>query len=345
MVTNKTSPNYSTRHRYCRISPLSFAGICAALVFTLLFCTGGLAYAQPGSKKPITIVVPFSPGSGSDILARTLTDPLRERLGQIVVVENRVGASGNIGTGNVARAAPDGNTLLLTANTIVLNAGLFKDPGYDPITSFSPIMEIATGHMALVTNPALPPNTVQEFIAFAKARPADSIHYATPGRGTPHHLAMELFKSSTGMQLEHVPYSGLAKSITDVVGGHVETMFVGLHSVTSLVRNSKLKVLGVGSRERLASAPEVPTIAEQGLPGFEVEAWFGLLAPAATPLATINRINAAMNDALKQPEVTDVLAKQGLDLIAGSPERLRQLLAADLEKWLKVIKDAGIPAE
>jgi tripartite-type tricarboxylate transporter receptor subunit TctC len=310
----------------------------------LLLASGGAPYAQSPGAKHVTIVVPYTPGSGGDTIARVLAEPLREKLNQVVVVENRVGASGNIGTFSVAKSQPDGHTLLLAANTIVLNVGLFKDPGYDPLASFAPVMVVATGHMALATKPTLSANSVQDLVALAKADPG-KINYASPGRGTPHHLAMELLKGSAGVQMVHVPYSGLAKSMTDLVGGHVDTMFVGLHSVMPLAKDGKAKILGVGSRQRVPSAAQIPTIAEQGLPGFEVEVWFGLLAPVGTPPDMIARINAAMNEVLKQPEVIAALDKQGLTLVGGSPERLSGLLADDLKTWLKVIKDAGIATE
>jgi len=311
---------------------------------SMVFCNVASAHAQATTGRTITIVVPFTPGSGVDTVARAVAEPLREILNQVVVVENRVGASGNIGTYSVARAAPDGTTLLMTANTIVLNAGLFKNLNYNPLTNFSPIIEVATGHMALATTFELPPNTLKEFIAYTRNNQA-TVNYASPGRGTPHHLAMELLKNSAGIALTHVPYSGLAKSISDLVGGHVSAMFVGVNSIMPLADDKKVKVLGVGSLQRVASAPQVPTIAEQGLPGFEVESWFGMLAPAGTPAETVERINVAMNDVLKRPEIVAVLAKQGLYVVGGSPDRLGQLLASDLTKWLRVIKDSGIAPE
>ncbi len=314
----------------------------AAAASVLLLSYAPFSHAQTG--KPITIIVPYTAGSGPDTIARALTEPLRERLNRVVVVENRVGASGNIGTYAVARAAPDGATLLLTANTIVLNVGLFKDPGYDPLTSFAPIIELATGHMALAAKPALPVGSVQELIALAKAKPG-SINYASPGRGTPHHLAMELLMASTDIKMQHVPYSGLAQSVTDLVGGHVDTMFVGMHSIVPLAKKSKVKILGVGSPRRAAAEPQIPTIAEQGVTGFDVSVWFGMLAPAGTPPETVKQLNEALNEVLKRPEIVQVLAKQGLDLVGGSPDRLSRLLADDLKKWLKVIKAAGIQTE
>lgn len=328
-----------THDRHTRRTLLLATAVSAALAsgFTS-------AQAQPGSKPPLTIVVPYTPGSGADTIARAIAEPLREKLGQVVVVENRVGASGNIGTYGVARAAPDGNTLLLAANTIVLNVGLFKNPGYDPITSFAPIIEVGTGHMALAAKNDLPANNVKELVALAKAKP-DAINYASPGRGTPHHLAMELLKSSADVKMVHVPYSGLAKAMSDLAGGHVDAMFVGLHSIMPLAEDKKVKVLGVGASKRVSSSPDIPTIAEQGVPGFEVEAWFGMLAPAGTPAPIVERINTAMNEVMKDPQVIAALKRQGLDLVGGKPDQLAKLLADDLKTWLKVIKDAGIVTE
>ena len=308
-----------------------------------LFATPG-AHAQEQKGKLITIVVPFTPGSGPDAAARAIIDPLSEALNQPVIVENRVGASGNIGTASVARATPDGTTLLLTANTIVLNPSLFKNVEYDPTKSFAPIALVAKGHMALAVSTNVPANTLSELTALVKASPG-KINYASPGKGTPHHLAMELLQISTDAKMTHVPYSGLAKAVTDLTGGHVDAMFVGLHTIAPLARSSKVKIIGVSSLQRAAGSPEVPTLIEQGLPGFEVETWFGLLAPAGTPKETIEKINAALNKALQQPAVVKSFEAQGLDILGGSPDRLEQLLKSDQAKWAKVIKDAGLSAE
>jgi len=300
--------------------------------------------AQDAKGRLITIIVPFTPGSGPDVMARALADPLGEELNQTIIVENRIGASGNIGTASVARATPDGTTLLLTANTIVLNPGLFKTIGYDPIASFTPISLVANAHMALAVSTRIPANSLAEFIALAKASPG-KINYASPGRGTPHHLAMELLQNSTGTKMTHVPYSGLAKTITDLTGGHVDAMFVGLHTIAPLGRAGKVKVIGVSSLQRAQSAADIPTIAEQGLPGFDVETWFGLLAPAGTPREVVQRINTALDKVLQRPAIVDSSRAQGLQLVGGPPERLADLLKSDQAKWLKVIRDAGITAE
>lgn len=312
------------------------------LALGLVVSHGALAQEQKG--KLITIIVPFTPGSGPDAAARAIIDPLSEELNQTVIVENRVGASGNIGTASVARAAPDGSTLLLTANTIVLNPSLFKNVEYDPIKSFSPIALVAKGHMALAVASNVPANTLAELTKLAKASPG-KINYASPGKGTPHHLATELLQISTDTKMTHVPYSGLAKAVTDLTGGHVDAMFVGLHSIAPLARSGKVKIIGVSSLQRASTSPDVPTMVEQGLPGFEVETWFGLLAPAGTPKETIDRLNAALNKALQRPAVVKGFQTQGLEILGGEPAKLEQLLKSDQAKWAKVIKDAGLSAE
>lgn len=321
---------------------MRFLALSLGLVFSLFLCP--TAYAQDTKGKLITLIVPFTPGSGPDATARAIIEPLSEELNQTIIVENRVGASGNIGTASVARAAPDGSTLLLTANTIVLNPALFKNVEYDPIKSFAPIMLVAKGHMALAVSSKVSSNTLGELTEFVKSNPGKT-NYASPGKGTPHHLAMELLQISTKTQMTHVPYSGLAKAVTDLTGGHVDAMFVGLHTIAPLARASKVKIIGVSSLQRAEMAKDIPTIAEQGLPGFEVATWFGLLAPAGTPTDTIERINTALNKVLKRPAIVKSFQAQGLDIIGGSPGQLDQLLRNDQAKWLKVIKDSGIAAE
>lgn len=319
----------------------------ALVAISLFACVATLpadVHAQDAKGKVITIVVPYTAGSGPDAAARSIIEPLREELGQPVVVENRVGASGNIGTTNVARAVPDGTTLLLAANTIVLNTGLFSKLDYDPIKSFAPIMVVAKGHMALVISNKVEANSLADFLALAKSKPG-TINYASPGRGTPHHLAMELLQTSTGIKVTHVPYSGLARAVTDLTGSHVDAMFVGLHTIAPLARASKAKILGVSSLQRADTAKETPTLAEQGLREFEVETWFGLFAPAGTPADIVEKINAALNKALNKQAVRNSFSAQGLQIVGGAPDRLTQLLKSDQTKWLKIIKDAGIVAE
>jgi tripartite-type tricarboxylate transporter receptor subunit TctC len=304
----------------------------------------GSAWAQRLSDRAITIIVPFTPGTGIDILARLIGEEIQKRWGQAVVIENKPGASGNIGTQQAARAEPDGHTLLMTVNTFVMNAGLFKSLPYDPQKSFAPIIEVATGSIALVVHPSMAAANARELVADAKGRP-DQINYASPGRGTPQHLAMELFKLTAGISLRHVPYSGSAGAVRDLVGGHVGTMFLPLHTALPLVADKQVRLLAVGSNERSALAPDVATLAEQGVSGFDVDLWYGLLAPAGTSPEIIARYNDILNDILMQPLIRDALAKQGLQARGGTPARLAELIAKDLPRWAKVVKDAGIAQE
>lgn len=301
-------------------------------------------HAQRLSERTITIVVPFTPGTGIDILARLLGEQIQQRWQQPVIVENKPGASGNIGSQQAARAEPDGHTLLMTVNTFVMNASLFKSLPYDPQKSFAPIIEVATGSLALVVHPSLPTTTVAEFVQYAKARP-DQINYASPGRGTPQHLAMELLKLSAGVSLRHVPYSGSAGAVRDLVGGHVNAMFLPLHTALPLAGDKQIRLLAVGSAQRSPQATEVKTLAEQGVSGFDVDLWYGLLAPSGTSPEIIARYNTVLNNILAQVSVRDALAKQGMAAKGGAPAALADLIAKDQPRWSKVVKDAGITPE
>ena len=302
------------------------------------------ARAQRLSERTITIVVPFTPGTGIDILARLLGEQIQRRWEQTVIVENKPGASGNIGSQQAARAEPDGHTLLMTVNTFVMNASLFKSLPYDPQKSFAPIIEVATGSLALVVHPSLPTATVGEFVDYAKARP-DEINYASPGRGTPQHLAMELLKLSAGVVLRHVPYSGSAGAVRDLIGGHVNAMFLPLHTALPLVADKQIRLLAVGSAQRTAQAPDVKTLAEQGVSGFDVDLWYGLLAPAGTSPDIVARYNKVLNEILADAAIREALAKQGMEAKGGAPAVLAELIANDQPRWFKVVKDAGITPE
>jgi len=316
---------------------------CAALaaIFTL---ASAAVQAQRLSDRNIFLTVPFTAGTGPDLLARILGEELRQRWGQAVVVDNKPGASGNIGTQAAARAAPDGHTLLMTVNTFVMNASLFKTVPYDPQKSFVPIAEIATGALALVVHPSLGANSVQEFVAAAKARPGE-INYASPGRGTPQHLAMELFKLTMKADIKHIPYPGSAGAVKDLVGGHVLAMFLPVHTALPLAQDKQIRILAVGSEKRAPQAPDVRTLAEQGVAGFDVDLWYGILAPAGTPQPIIDRYNTVMNEILAQPNVRAALEKQGLIPRGGPPERLAELIARDTPRWANVVREAGITPE
>jgi tripartite-type tricarboxylate transporter receptor subunit TctC len=297
------------------------------------------------SGRPITIIVPYSPGTGIDILARAIATDLSQRFGQPVVVENRTGASGNIGTGLAARAAPDGNTLLMIAKVFVVNPSLFKNLPYDPVTSFTPIIKLATGSIVPAVHPSVPAKTAQEFIAHIKSRPPGSINYGSAGFATPHHLSMELFKLAAGVNVTHIPYKGTSGVMTDLLGNHVSAMFIPTHVALPFMRQKQIRVLGIAGAERSAAVPDVPTLHEQGLGDVENDLWFGLLAPAGTPVDAVKRYNSAINEIIRSKEMVTSLAKQGLIVAGGAPEVLRDLIVKDRAKWAKVLADAGIKAE
>ena len=315
---------------------LAFAALAAPL----------LAPAQEAyPRRPIRIIVPFTPGTGIDILARTLGQKLGERWNSPVVVENRPGASGNIGTDAVAKAPADGYTLLMTANTIVLNRSLFRAIPYDPVKDFAPVAPLALGSMALVVHPSIPARSVREFVALAKAQPG-KIDYGSPGRGTPHHLAMELLKSATGIDLVHVPYKGSGPAVSDLLGGQIKVMFVPVHVALPHVQAGKLAILASGGLVRSTATPDVATLAEAaGIRDIDVDIWYALYAPVATPPEILAKLNAEMNAILKLPEMKESLAKQGLITTGGSADDLARLTAADLERWARIVREAKIEAE
>ena len=320
-------------------NPLSVCLAAAALLATPL----GASAQQAG--RAITIVVPYTPGSGPDILARTIGEELQQRWNQPVVIDNKPGASGNIGTQLAARGAPDGHTILMTTNPFTNNVSLFKNLPYDPVRSFTPIVHVATGTIALVVHPSVPAKSTKEFIDHLKARPGE-LNYGSPGAGTPHHLAMELFKLVTKTDLKHIPYRGSAGATQDLIGGHVGAAFQAIHVIMPMAAQNQVRLLATGSKERTPVAPDVPTLREQGLTDFEVTFWYGILAPAGTPAEIVARYNATINEILKSPAVVDKLSKQGLVVTGGTPERLATFLTSEIAKWQQVVKEAGIaPAD
>ena len=314
---------------------------------TLLAMLSATAFTPALAQSPhqtIHLFVPFTAGTGPDLLGRILGEELRQRWNQAVIVENKPGASGNIGTLAAARAEPDGNTLLVTVNTFVMNASLYRSIPYDPETSFVPIAEIATGVLALVVHPSLGVATFAEFVAVARAKPG-AFNYASPGRGTPQHLAMELLKLTAQIDLTHIPYAGSAGAVKDLAGGHVSAMFLPVHTALPLAASGDIRILAVGSEKRAHQAPQVPTLAELGVAGFDVDLWYAVLAPSGTPKEIVGRYNAALNEILAEPNVRTLLDRQGLVAQGGPPERLAELIAKDRARWARVVKDAGISAE
>ena len=317
-------------------------GVAGSLVGLALLA--GAAVAQTYPSRPVHLIVPFTPGTGIDILSRVIGQKLHERWGEAVVVDNRPGASGNIGTEAGARAPADGYTLVMTVNTLAINPSLYKSLPFDPVKDFAPVTRVAFGTLGLTVIPSVPANSVREFIALAKAQPG-KYFYGSPGNGTPHHLAMEMLKSAAGIDLIHAPYKGSAGVVADMLGGHISMMFLPIHVAMPYVNSGKLRVLAVTTRMRSPVAPNVPTMVEAGVPGYEVDMWYGLLAPANTPKEIIAKINAEVALVLNMPDVRDNLTKQGLEPSSSSPEEFGALIRTDIVKWARVVKQGGITAD
>jgi tripartite-type tricarboxylate transporter receptor subunit TctC len=311
-----------------------------AIIMAVIVVSLGNAVAQ---GRTITIVAITTPGSGPDILARTIGEELNHRRTQAVVIENKPGASGNIAAQFVARATPDGHTLLMTANPFTANLSLFKSIPYDPVKSFTPIIKVAAGVLALAVHPSVPAQSTKELIAYLKTQPGQ-LNYSSPGVGVPHHLAMELFKLTAKVDMKHVPYRGAAGAVQDLVGGHVSASFLGLHGALPLMQANQVRLLAIASGERAPIAPQLPTLIEEGLP-VEVDLWFGIFAPVGTPPAIAERYNKEINEVLREPRIVEKLANQGLTVAGGTPEDLSGFIAQDIVKWQKLIAEAGIRSE
>lgn len=313
-----------------------------AKFFALLLCfVTSFAYAQSYPNKPVRMVVPFPPGGTTDILARAVGQKLSESWGQLVVIDNRPGAGGNIGTDIVAKSAPDGYTLLMgTVGTHSINASLYGKLPFDPIKDFAPVTLVASVPNVLVVNTTVDAKSVKELIALAKSKPGQ-LTFASSGNGTSIHLAGELFKTMTGTSMLHIPYKGSAPAITDLLGGQTNMMFDNLPSAMPHVKSGKLRALAVTSVSRSPALPDTPTIAESGIPGYEASSWFGVLAPAGTPKDVIAKIHADIVKALNTPEIKERLSGQGAEPVGNTPEQFAQHIKTETIKWAKVVKDSG----
>ncbi len=305
----------------------------------------GAARAQPAwPGKPVHIIVPYTPGTGMDILARTLAPHLQAAWGQGIVVDNRPGASGNLGTSAVAKSPPDGLTLLMGVNTLIINPALYANMTYDPLKDLAPIGLCATGSFLLVAGAGAKFKSVDELVRAARANPG-GLDYASPGIATPHHMAMELFKLQAKVSITHIPFSGTAGAVNAVLAGDVPLMFLPVHVAMAQVRGGRLVVLAAAGDRRSALAPDVPTLAELGYPNVEADLWYGMLAPAGTPRDIVARVNADMTKALALPEVRTALAAQGMEVAPSSPDDMAALMRRDAARWAGVVKQAGIKAE
>jgi len=315
-------------------------------LLAVIACGGDVAAQGPAAypQRNVQLVVPYTPGTGADLIARTLGPRLAERWKVAVVTDNRPGATGNIGTDFVARAAPDGHVLLMTATSFGTTPALTPGLPFDPIRSFAPIVQIASSGLTLVVHPRLPVGSVRDLIQLAKRRPGQ-LHYASPGNGGPQHLAAELIKLEAGIDIVHVPHKGMAGATTDLVGGHVQAMVAAIQTIAPQVRGGKARLLATMGERRVAAFPDVPTMKEQGWPTLVVETWYGVFAPAGTPPAVIAKINADINALLQLPDVTDSLARQDLNAVGGSAERFGEMVRNELTRWARVVAAAKIKSD
>jgi tripartite-type tricarboxylate transporter receptor subunit TctC len=302
------------------------------------------AQAQGYPDHPIRFVVPYPPGGGTDVIARIVQGKLQAALGQNIVIDNKGGAGGSVGTDIVAKAAPDGYSVLFTLNSHTVNPAIYAKLPFDTLKDFEPVGTVASLPQILVAHPQFPANNVAELIALAKAKPG-TLAYASVGVGSPGHLAGELFKLRTGTQMTHVPYRGGGPAVTDVMGGQVPLLWVSIPAAAQHVKSGKLKGLGVSTQKRSAAFPDVPTLQEAGVPDFEVDSWYAMFVPAKTPKPVIDKLNRALNTALQDPEIREKLLAQGSEAVGGTPEALGKTVDAELVKWAKLAKDASIKAE
>ncbi len=319
--------------------PLIAVGVAA-----LMTLTGATAVAQTYPSKPVKIIVPFGPGGFTDVVARILGVKLGESLGQAVVIENKPGAGSMIGSDMVAKSPPDGHTLLIVSSTHVISPWIYKSVPYDPLRSFAPVTKLVDSPYVLLTHPKVPAKNVQEFIALAKAQP-DKIHYASSGNGSAQHLIGGLFASMTKTQLKHVPYRSSNLASTDLVAGVVESSFAGVPNALAQVPNGRLNALAVTSAKRIPQLPNVPTMQEAGVPGYEATIWLAMLAPAGTPAPIIQRLNSDIAKIMRSPETQKAMFDAGVEVSLSTPEALSQLMVSEMDKWGKVVKEAGIKLE
>lgn len=319
--------------------PLIAVGVAA-----LMTLTGATAVAQTYPSKPVKIIVPFGPGGFTDVVARILGVKLGESLGQAVVIENKPGAGSMIGSDMVAKSPPDGHTLLIVSSTHVISPWIYKSVPYDPLRSFAPVTKLVDSPYVLLTHPKVPAKNVQEFIALAKAQP-DKIHYASSGNGSAQHLIGGLFASMTKTQLKHVPYRSSSLASTDLVAGVVESSFAGVPNALAQVPNGRLNALAVTSAKRIPQLPNVPTMQEAGVPGYEATIWLAMLAPAGTPAPIIQRLNSDIAKIMRSPETQKAMFDAGVEVSLSTPEALSQLMVSEMDKWGKVVKEAGIKLE
>lgn len=315
-----------------------------AFAATAALVSGLEATAQPYPARPIRMVVAFAPGGSLDRAARIVAPKLGDALGQQVVIDNRVGAGGNLAAELVAKAAPDGYTVLLTGIGIVVNVSLYRSLPYDPLKDFAPITQLGAAHNVLVAHPSLPVRSVRDLIALAKKLPG-KIDYVSSGNGTSGHLAMAMFEAMAGIRMTHIPYKSIAQAQADLIAGQVPLFFPTIPGALPFIRSGRVIALGVSGRRRAAVLADVPTVAEAGVPGYEASAWYPLLAPAGTPRPIVDGLQGQIAKVLHAPEMKKVLESEGVEPAGTTPEALAAHMRAELAKWAQVVKSAGIQAQ
>jgi len=316
-----------------------------ALGLAFALCLALDVAAQTYPAKPVRLIVPYPPGGSADILARAIGQKVGDGLGQQLVVENRPGAGTAIGTEALAKSAPDGYTIMIgTVSSHAINPALNPKLPFDPVKDFAPVSLVATIPFAMIVHPSVPAKDVQEFVALARAQPG-TFNYSSAGNGTSNHLAGELLRSMTGIDLVHIPYKGSAPALNDLLAGQVSLMFDLVLTAAPHVKSGAARGLAVTGAQRSSVLPELPTVAESGLPGYEVSAWFGIFAPAGVPQPAVQRLNAEFVRALQQPDLRQRLASQGAEPLTSTPDEFAAYLRAEIDKWAKVVKAAGMKAD
>ena len=323
---------------------LRFRLVAGAVLTALAASLSVPVAAQTYPGKPVRLIVPFAPGGFTDVVARILGQRLSVSLGQQFVIENKAGAGSTIGTDFVAKAAPDGYTLVMVSTTHVISPWIYKNMPYDPIKGFVPVTKLVDSPYVLLVNPKVPARNVQEFIALAKASP-DTIRYASSGNGSSQHLMGGLFASLTGTKLQHVPYRGSSGAATDLVAGVVESSFAGVPNALAQVPAGRLRALAVTTAKRIPQLPDVPTLQEAGVPGYEASVWLALLAPAGTPRDIVNRLNAEVAKLMESGETRKALYEAGVEVSLSTPDALGEYMVKEMERWGKVVKDTGTKLE
>ncbi len=327
-----------TRRKSLQVATL--AALASALPWTVVAQAQIPAYPV----KPIRFLVPYPPGGGTDVIARIVQERFQAALGQPVVIENKGGAGGSVGTEIAARAAPDGYTVLFTLSSHTINPAIFNKLSFDTTKDFEPVGMVASLPQILVANMQLPVNNVAELIALAKAKPG-SLSFASVGNGSPGHLAGEMLKLRTGTQMTHIPYRGGGPAITDVMGGQVQLLWVSIPAAAAFVKAGKVKALGVSTAKRSSAFPDVPTMQEAGIADFEVDSWYAMFVPTKTPKPIVDKLNRALNTVLADPAVKEKLLAQGSEAVGGTAEALGKIVAIELPKWAKLVKETNIQAD